>query len=83
MTLRDELLAQVGPRTHIADICGRAADELMIKEMKIEQQDREIERLRNVLSEMQGHTFFCQDPDGVLRRWHPPAPSGSGAFFRG
>lgn len=46
MGLRDELLVSPVPNTHIADICGRAADELLIKEMKIEQQEREIERLR-------------------------------------
>lgn len=46
MSLRDELLASPVPNTHIADICGRAADELLIKEMKIEQQEREIDRLR-------------------------------------
>ena len=50
MNLRDELLAQVGPKNHIADICGRAADELLIKHIKIQQQAREIDRLRYVLS---------------------------------
>ena len=35
----------------------------------------EIERLRRSVAEMQGHTFFCQDPDGALRRWYPPAES--------
>lgn len=75
MALREELLAEVGPKTHVADICGRAADELLIKEMKIEQQAREIERLRRAVAEMQGHTFFCQDPEGALRRWYPPSVS--------
>lgn len=50
MGLRDELLAEVGPKTHIAELCGRAADELLIKQMKIDQQAREIDRLRYVLS---------------------------------
>lgn len=36
---------------------------------------QEIERLRRSVAEMQGHTFFCQDPDGALRRWYPPAES--------
>jgi hypothetical protein len=36
---------------------------------------REIERLRKPLLEMQGHTFFCQDAEGALRRWYPPAES--------
>lgn len=75
MGLREELLAEVGPKTHVADICGRAADELLIKEMKIDQQAREIERLRQSINAMQGHTFFCQDPEGVLRRWYPPQES--------
>lgn len=35
----------------------------------------EIERLRRSVAAMQGHTFFCQDQDGVLRRWYPPAVS--------
>ena len=47
MELRDELLAEVGPKTHIADICGRAADELLIKQMKIDLQERELIRLRH------------------------------------
>lgn len=35
----------------------------------------EIERLRRSVAEMQGHTFFCQDYNGVLRRWYPPQES--------
>jgi hypothetical protein len=34
----------------------------------------EIERLQKAVAAMQGHTFFCQDPDGFLRRWYPPFP---------
>lgn len=49
MGLREELLAETGPKTHVAELCGRAADELIIKEMVIEQRDREIERLRGAL----------------------------------
>lgn len=75
MGLREQLLAEVGPNTHIAGICGRAADELLIKEMKIDQQAREIERLQRSVAEMQGQTFFCQDPEGVLRSRYPPAES--------
>ncbi len=52
MGLRDELLAEVGPKTHIADLCGRASDELLIKQMKIDQQKREIEKLRGYAIEI-------------------------------
>jgi hypothetical protein len=34
----------------------------------------EIERLQKAVAAMQGKTFFCQDPDGFLRRWYPPFP---------
>ena len=34
MELRDELLAEVGPKTHIAELCGRASDELLIKQIR-------------------------------------------------
>tara|TARA_R110002153_G_scaffold43064_3_gene122004 strand:- start:341 stop:496 length:156 start_codon:yes stop_codon:yes gene_type:complete len=27
---------------------------------------------RNMVDEMQGHIFYCEDEDGVLRRWYPP-----------
>lgn len=36
---------------------------------------QEIERLRRLVAAMQGHHFFCQYPEGVLRRWYPPAES--------
>jgi hypothetical protein len=45
MELRDELLAEVGPKTHIAELCGRASDELLIKQMKIDQQQRALVRM--------------------------------------
>lgn len=41
-----------------------------------EQAADEIERLRGKLDAMQGHIFFAQDSDGVLRRWHPPTMKG-------
>ena len=28
----------------------------------------------NMLRDLQGSTFFCEDTNGVLRRWHPPRP---------
>jgi hypothetical protein len=34
----------------------------------------EVQRLRAVIDAMQGHTFFCQDAEGFLRRWYPPNP---------
>jgi hypothetical protein len=27
---------------------------------------------RRLIDQMQGHTFYCEDEDGVLRRWYPP-----------
>ncbi|PZX03784.1 hypothetical protein [Celeribacter halophilus] len=36
---------------------------------------RDYSRLRDAVREMQGHVFFCQDPDGALRRWYPPEVS--------
>lgn len=32
----------------------------------------ELERLRRSVAEMQGHSFFCQDSEGALRRWYSP-----------
>lgn len=29
-------------------------------------------RLRNAVDAMQGKTFYCEDDEGVLRRWTPP-----------
>ena len=52
MALRDELMIQADAKNYVGDICGRAADELIIKEMKIEQQQREIDRLRAAISNM-------------------------------
>jgi len=28
----------------------------------------------SAITEMQGKTFYCEDGDGVLRRWYPPRP---------
>ena len=27
---------------------------------------------RRIIDDMQGRTFYVEDEDGVLRRWHPP-----------
>ena len=56
MGLREELLAETGPKTHVAELCGRAADELIIKEMVIAVRDREIEMLRDLLQEIEIRT---------------------------
>ncbi len=72
MGLRDELLAEVGPKTHVSDICGRAADELLIKQMKIDQQRREIDRLRACLDATRDE--ICEGPvDDTL--WHTAIPA--------
>lgn len=31
-------------------------------------------RLKYAIEDMQGKTFYCEDPDGFLRRWHPARP---------
>jgi len=31
-----------------------------------------VAQYRRMLDGMQGHTFYCEDEDGVLRRWVPP-----------
>ncbi len=72
MTLRDELLAEVGPNTHIAKLCGRASDELLIRQMKIDQQVRQIERLRQCLHDTREE--ICKGPvDDTL--WHTGMPA--------
>ncbi len=30
--------------------------------------------LKNAVDAMQGHTFYCEDGEGLLRRWTPPRP---------
>lgn len=39
---------------------------------KIEVDFFEWHRVRNAVEAMQGNTFYCEDEDGLLRRWHPP-----------
>ena len=39
---------------------------------KIEVDFLEWHRMRNAIESMQGHTFYCEDDEGVLRRWYPP-----------
>lgn len=34
--------------------------------------------LKNAVDQMQGHTFYCEDSEGVLRRWTPPRPFAEG-----
>lgn len=31
-------------------------------------------RARSAIAAMQGKTFYCEDDEGVLRRWYPPEP---------
>jgi hypothetical protein len=31
-------------------------------------------RLKNAVDSMQGGVFYCEDDEGVLRRWTPPRP---------
>lgn len=33
---------------------------------------RKVKHYEAVIEAMQGHTFYCEDGDGMLRRWHPP-----------
>lgn len=33
-----------------------------------------VRHYERVLSEMQDHVFYCEDDEGVLRRWYPPKP---------
>ncbi len=65
MDLRDELLAEVGPNSHIADLCGRAADELLIREMKIAQLDRQIRGLQVRLWSI-GHAAECETKEDLM-----------------
>lgn len=65
MTLRAELLAEVGPSTHISDLCGRAADELLIREMKIAQLDRQIRGLQVRLWSI-GHAAGCETKEDLM-----------------
>lgn len=39
---------------------------------KIEVDFQQWHRMKNAIEAMQGHTFYCEDGDGVLRRWTPP-----------
>jgi hypothetical protein len=53
---------------------------------KIEVDFYEWHRLLQAVQSMQGHTFYCEDADGVLRRWYPPeAPAAKplNSRFRG
>ena len=29
---------------------------------------------KTAIAAMQGKTFYCEDEDGMLRRWYPPRP---------
>lgn len=40
--------------------------------MKREQMIALIRRYENQLEQMQSKVFYCEDEDGVLRRWSPP-----------
>lgn len=82
MALRDELLAEVGPRTHIADLCGRASDELLIKQMKIDQQQREIGRLRiclqKIMAEVGTSTLAWHLANDAMRGRSEPGEQSDG-----
>jgi hypothetical protein len=41
---------------------------------KIEVDYLAFHRLKNAVDAMQGGTFYCEDDEGVLRRWTPPRP---------
>ena len=48
--LRTELLAEIGPRTHVADLCRRALQELNMKSVRIAVLEDELRRLRSTAS---------------------------------
>ena len=54
-TLRAELLAEIGPRTHIADLCARALQEINMKAARIAILEQEIKRLRKEPTPLQPH----------------------------
>lgn len=31
-----------------------------------------IQHYRSIIDQMQGHTFYIENEDGVLQRWYPP-----------
>jgi hypothetical protein len=34
--------------------------------------DAAVREYRRLIDAMQGHVFYCEDDEGVLRRWFPP-----------
>lgn len=46
----------------------------MSDKMTKQQMEGLIFQFRRMLENMQGHTFYCEDENGVLRRWYPPKP---------
>lgn len=51
-----------------AEAPEKAAEEIE----RLQAHKTENQRLRKAIEAMQGHTFFCQDDEGFLRRWYPP-----------
>ena len=45
--LRMELAAEIGPKTHVADLCRRAMQEINMKAARIAVLEQELERLRS------------------------------------
>lgn len=56
--------------TKVFDI-SRAADRT--KEFEMTAAQKQI-YYRKLIEAMQDKTFYCEDEDGVLRRWYPPRP---------
>ena len=47
---------------------------MKLKSSKADKADlaRKVAHYEAVIAQMQGHTFYCEDDEGVLRRWYPP-----------
>ncbi len=42
--------------------------------MSDEERQVRLEALNRSVESMQGRVFYCEDDEGVLRRWYPPRP---------
>lgn len=40
--------------------------------MTSKDKDMLLNHYRSIIDAMHGHTFYCEDINGVLRRWTPP-----------
>lgn len=36
--------------------------------------ETKVKHYEALLRRMQGQIFYCEDEEGILRRWHPPRP---------